>query len=194
MNTKKSSVVATFSGYDPDGFTHETTISDIIKTCESYKDKGLRVDVTEPGDSEYLYLAKEDGRKCSECRNGQIETEDGEDSTTCEKCHGSGYNSPWSALQDVTVSGIMTHENFESWIQEIGAFATEDNTMGTLGGPLSDGMPYCVPDINFRMEERYIIESIRVTPFIDRDGELTYPKNEQQWERIRASVIHAFGN
>lgn len=127
---------------------------------------GAGLDIDEPceiGESEYSYLAGE-----------------------------SPDNEWYKGLQDVQASGILDRKQFERFIEDLGAYAEDCLTMGTLGGPLSGGMLYCVPDISFMMESSRLIESIRVTP-IPSKYEPSGQCNERTWDRLRAVMLKLYG-
>jgi hypothetical protein len=68
----------------------------------------------------------------------------------------------YSRLASLKCSGILTRDQLLSWLSDLGAGDPDTATMGTLGGPLG----YLVADVAFRMEARFVVESIRVTPFL----------------------------
>ena len=170
------SIVGTFSGIPgfPDGISDEPChLDDIIRESDAFK--GLSVDKTEPGETEYGYLAEE---------------HDGD---------GDSFWEQWGREAiDVRVSGVLSEDEFRAWVDMLGAFPEDCETMGTLGGPLNPcGI---VADISFRMECRFLIESIRVTPFYGdkRDRLDALPGMEEQtaervWQTLRAETFERFG-
>jgi len=144
----KYSILVSLSGI-PDNISYsETDYKDVKNACS---EMGLNIDETEPGESEYDYLATESG-----------EPEDG------------SFWDEWKDnVCDLTASGIINFDQLEELCHSIGCFPEDCETMGTLGGPLSFGI---VRDISFRCESSIIIESIRVTPFEEEKE----PSNEKQ--------------
>lgn len=110
--------------------------------------------LTEPGESEYSYLAKDS-------------------------------DNPWfQELQDIEISGVFDLETFKWLVEELGMSPTDDQTLGTLGGPANpNGL---VPDIVFKIDSEHIIDSIRVTPLP--------PKGiHPDWNTVRELIIQVFG-
>ena len=156
----------------PDRYNYqETCYRDVLRACQA---AGLAVDETEPGDSEYDYLA--------------TETDDNPDPDS--------FWGEWKAgVQDLTASGIIGKEAFTELMESIGAYPEDCETLGTLGGPLA---PWggVVPDISFRMECQELIDSIRVTPVPKRfEREPASPEEaEDTWDRLRAAIFKYFEN
>lgn len=72
-----------------------------------------------------------------------------------------GMPDTWRTICELQASGIVSERVLAKVCDNLGIFATTDQTMGTIGGPLGIG---CVPDISFRAEESYIVSCVRVTP------------------------------
>ena len=142
---------------------YELNLTDAMRVSN---EAGLAVDdePCEIGDSEYQYLSEED--------------------SGCEW---------YDALQDIQASGIVSREQLEMFLDGLGAFAEDCETMGTLGGPLSDGMPYIVPDISFICESPILIECIRITP-IPSKFEPNSCLTEASWGRTRKAMLSLYGS
>ena len=159
----KFSVVAQFTGvmpeHDDNYYPCDTTLNDCLHAARA---AGLDVDEpSEPGDSEYSYLAEE----------------------------GSG-NDWFEKLQDCQASGIIERDKFTEFVESIGAYAEDCETLGTLGGPLGS----IVGDIPMRCESQVLIESIRVTPVpCNSNGEFL-AGDERTWDRVRSAFISVYGN
>jgi hypothetical protein len=115
---------------------------------------------SEPGDSEYAHLAEE------------------------------GDDNWWLKMSDVQMSDIFSKRDFESLIEDWGAYAEGVETMDTLGGPANPiGW---APDISFRIESRILIDSIRVTPIPKKE-----PESEQEarelWDNLRSKILKKWG-
>lgn len=169
------SVVASFAGIPGEFSPCDTSYDDAKRASEK---AGLSIDETEPGESEYAYLATECGEP------------DDEDSWWYKWKRG---------VQDLTVSGVIPWEAFREWCDEIGAFPEDCLTMGTLGGPLSGGFPSLVWDIPFRCESQVIVESIRATPFLadDKETEVLFKRAfgsnaDAMQASVRSAVFDAF--
>jgi hypothetical protein len=160
------SIVLTVSGIPGHGNLHDIEYDDVTRALE---EAGLDFDESEPGDSEYLYLATESG----------------------EPDEGTFWHQWKNEVKDITASGVLSAEELHTLCDGIGAWATEDNTLGTLGGPLSGGMPTVVPDLVFRLESALIIESIRVTPF-DPDWPEDFQVTEDVWNELKAETVKEF--
>lgn len=153
-------IMATFSGTDE--YAHDMDMDTIEHCC---REAGLSVDVSEPGDSEYDYLAKE------------------------------SESEAWEGIYDITVSGILDRETFTRWVEDLGLYAEDVRTLGTLGGP---GNPMGLyPDIAFAGEYLTIIESVRVSPLPDVGPPASLPNDEawanHAWERVRGAVLTVYG-
>ena len=136
----KFSIVATFSGGPVDGYIPcDICVDDVSRIlCESFA-ADLSVDETEPGDSEYCYLADE--------------------------CEGSDSEF-WAKARDITVSGIVDRPDFFDFFDRLCSYAENVETLGTLGGPANTcGLS---PDISVCLESQYTVASIRVTPLPER--------------------------
>jgi len=130
------------------------------------------VDTTEPGDCEYDYLADE------------------------------GSDERWKTeAYDVTVSALVDRETFDSWCKALYLRARDEQTIGTLGGPLG----LCiVPDLVFSLDEQQVIDCIRVTPVpTNTAGEPIptmerIPEGEREevaertWDRLRSAVLKVY--
>jgi len=187
----KFSVLATVVGLPDERDYSELDYADAKKAFGS---SGLDVDESEPGDTDYEYFAHEDG----------IEDEQLAEIRAHIRILGDGVtysvkSYSWSSRiaiegRTLTASGIIGKAEFTKLIDDLGAFAEDCQTMGTLGGPLSDGIPTCVPDIPFRFESRGLLESIRVTPVpCDRNGE-PLSGDERTWDRLRAATLAVYDN
>ncbi len=161
----KFSVVASFTGVLPE---HDSSYypCDVTLTDAIRACETAGIGESEPsevGDSEYSYLADE-----SEKPNW------------------------FEHLQDYQASGIVDRETLTRLIDDLGAFAEDCETMGTLGGPLA---PWggIVADIPFRIESQVLIECIRVTPIpCGTDGE-PLKGDERTWDRVRAAMLAVYG-
>ena len=173
------SVVAHFSGIPGEYSPCDTSYDDALRASQA---SGLSVDETEPGDSEYAYLA-----------------------TECGEPDPDSWWGKWKErVQDCTVSGIIGRDAFTRWLDDLGAFAEDCGTMGTLGGPLA---PWggVVADISFRIESQVLIESIRATPIpgtVDEPlGKVRGATDDERgadadriWQRIRKATLAVYGS
>ena len=129
-------IQATFTGAPIGGLSPEISIDDIDRDLGGIE--GLSMDSTEPGDSEYGYLAEE----------------------------GSPSADWFAQMHDTTVSGVLDRAGFYDFVDATGCYAEDCLTLGTLGGPACPwGI---APDINMVMESQHVIASIRVTPLPER--------------------------
>ncbi len=142
----KFAISAMFSGYSPDGWTPcHININDARQFLSQSWAADLAVDETEPGDSEYTYLADEADEF-------------------------NPHTSPWAACIDITASGMLDRADFYEFCDSFGLIAEDCQTLGTLGGPANpDGL---APDVPMHLESQYLIATVRVTPIPDR-GTLT---------------------
>ena len=164
----KFSVVASFTGVLSEDYDDGRYRSDcdLDDVVRLCKQHKIPFDLTDVGDSEYEYLSWE------------------------------SPDEPWfQHLRDLTICEFMTRSQFKAFIDDLGAFAEDCLTLGTLGGPLGLG---CVPDIPMRMVSSQLIESVRVTPCPEVHGEpinFDYEdpdKLDAAWERIRGAFIAAY--
>lgn len=157
----KFSVVASFTGVLPEydsSCYYSFNLGDVKRVCDQME---IPYDITEPGDSEYNYLAE-------------------------------GKEDTWySHMSDLTLCAFMTRSEFKTFVSELGAYAEDCLTMGTLGGPLGIGI---VPDIPMNIESDVLITSIRVTPCPEVNGEPIYIDNERQWNVLRSAFISAYAS
>jgi len=156
------SVLVKATGHMSDCGYGDLTLSELVTACRA---AGLDCDdePSVPGDSEYSYLWDKGGKE---------------------------PGSPWEGLQDFQASGILTRKEFDRLVDDLGAFAEDYLTMGTLGGPL--GLRY-VPDIPFEIESDRLIVSMRVTPV--PKWELRNPRTgrEGNWNRVRRATVAVYG-
>ncbi len=178
------SVVISVSGVRERNYC-ETDYDDVDSACVR---AGLVPDHTEPNDSEYFYLVTEDYGD---------EPRYVENADSALYCPSRGFiadereQSAFWGIQDLTASGILNADDLETFSCGI-CYATDDETMGTLGGPLSGGMPTIVPDMVFRIESPLLIDSIRVTPF-DPTWDDEHVVTDDEWNLLRDRVIARFG-
>lgn len=183
----KFSVLANFTAVHDFYLMSDLTYQDCKRACE---EAGLDFSESEPGDNDHTYLAKIDDDKAAEIRAhlrilGDGVTYSAEKFTWCERMA--------IDAREITASGILTKDQFTRFIDSLGAFAEDCETLGSLGGPLSGGMPYLVPDVSFRCESPIVIECIRATPFpCDRNGE-PLRGDERTWERVRNATLATYG-
>lgn len=211
------SVLATFSGVSDDPeYAYETEYDDIRRTC---RECGIEFDETEIGDSEYMYCAAESigdrnglesflVRLCETIAADtgvELPPEDDRgfewyreflrEHSDSDDIRGMRFWERFAVRgRDLTVSTVMDRETFSRWIDGIGAFAEDVETMGTLGGPLSGGFPSLVADISFRMESSALIESVRVTPFPSFEPQSDVCNRPENWERVRSATLAIYGN
>lgn len=151
---------------------YDADVGWVERECVRHLPDGA-TDVTEQGDCEFAYLA-------DECADDRWRTQ----------------------AYDVTVSTVVERVTFDDWCRALYLRARDEQTMGTLGGPLG---PFVVPDIVFSLDEPQIIDSIRVTPIptgsagepipdMARISENARPQAaERVWSRLRAAVLSIYG-
>ena len=185
---------------------HELNYGDVKRAAESVE---LAVDESEPGQTEYAYLAREqyhcqfhDGVEwdCRDCPEGCDCAEKATEAyrEACEAEHGINPERPplwwqwgWEA-QDLQASGIIDREAFDRLIDDLGAIAEDVQTLGTLGGPAN---PIGIaPDIDFRIESEGLISTVRVTPLPDRARQSDRPLDEGDWQRVRSAMLSCYGS
>lgn len=141
-------------------------------------------DVSEPGDSEYHYLATEN--RMSEFKAAVIEALDGGGRKIADwaiKRYGDDSDIWWATCSDYQNSGIVSSRKFFEFLEYNDLVFEDCGTLGTLGGPLSIG---CVPDVAFTSESRQAIVRLRATPFTSKgEGTDPEPVTEATWERLK---------
>lgn len=156
-------------------YNGESDISDVERLCRENLPDHV-IDVGEQGESEYAYLADEFGDPL------------------------------WrDDAYDVSVSAMLTKPEFEAWRDALYLTAKDENTLGTLGGPMG---PFCVPDIVFGLDENAVIDTVRVTPIPCNLAGDPIPRNERferfsederrdyagrLWDRLRAATLKTYG-
>jgi len=174
-------ILAEFSGipdeHDPCYWPCDLTYTDALRAS---READLDVTETEPGDSDYSYLADEVGEPRGE------------------------YWDAWHRyVQDATVSGILDRARLTRWLDDLGAYAEDVETLGTLGGPANPcGI---APDIALAVESQALIASIRVTPLLDvephriqlalaagNEARACYLA-DRAWARMRRAFLHCYG-
>jgi hypothetical protein len=189
----KFAVCAKFSGMMNDRMEYcpcDMTLGDVVNLL---KRLGIEHDITDEGDSDYQYLGHENGetetdRILMRCRIADVGAEVGK----------FPFWLRWGAfVRDVSINAILDRDTFSALVDELGAWAEDVQTLGTLGGPLGGHMA----DLSFRMESQVLIESIRVTPLPEdkATGEpLAGFKVEERageiWERIRSATLSVYGS
>ncbi len=186
----KFSVLLTVTGL-PDRSYQEIDYGDVKRAVEK---SGLDVSEGEPGDHDYVYLAKEDGMEDEELEEIRAHLRILGDGVTYDLKKFSWSERLGIEGRELTASGIIGKKAFRQLIDDLGAQADDCQTMGTLGGPLSGGMPYCVPDISFSIGSCSLLDSIRVTPVpCDRNGE-PLEGDERTWDRLRSATLAVFAD
>lgn len=209
------SVCATFTGIanDPDS-TYDMTYDDVR---QELRDMNVMFAESESGDSEYNYLSREqfdvDDFLTDQCVRISDEKHiplPSEDDRGFEwqrawlrefagwgDFRGLGFWERWCLLcRDLQVNAILSRDQFDKFTSRLGLFATNDNTMGTRGGPLGLG---CVSDIVFENESSSMICSVRVTPIpgtLDKPLGLCDSQEDADriWERLKKAVVSVYGN
>lgn len=208
------SVCATFSGIANDPkTTHEMTYDDVRREL-----RGIGIDFTETenGDSEYAYLSSEqfdvDEFLTKQCE--RISAENGvpippEDDRGFEwhrewlrefadafDFYELGFWERWCVLcRDMQVNMILNRDQFDKFTSQLGLFATDCDTLGTLGGPLGFGP---VPDIVFENDSSAMICSVRVTPIpgtLEKQLGLCSTQEDAHriWSRLKRAVVSVYG-
>lgn len=212
------SVVASFSGIasDPE-CQYETNYDDIRRVC---RDLEIPFTETEDGDSEYGYLPGEnfDVEKfltelCAKVaqthdvelpdkddRNFEWQLEFLRENADVDDLRGLSFWERFAVrCRDLDIGTMMDRKTFTKFMGDIGAYCTDEETMGTLGGPLSNGMPTIVADMVFRVESNCLIDSIRVTPI---PGTIDSPLGtscksaddaERIWGRLKNAMLSVYG-
>lgn len=96
----------------------------------------------------------------------------------------------WASIQDCQVSGILTREQFSALVENLGAYATDTETLGTLGGPLG-GLCW---DMAFEIESQQLIASIRVTPLPEVEFKaVDEGRAETIQRRLKRAMLSVYG-
>lgn len=181
----------------------DLVLQDVIRACKSIDSPDWYPDdeASEPGDSEYSYLAIESSLPpglykaaiegiTNGCPKDNWKLANwvwerwGKEDSYNPQGHILAGSSWWATASDYQASGILTREEFEKLRDDLGAYASCCETLGTLGGPLGFGI---VPDIGYEVETQAVIITMRVTPLLD-----VKPK-EGRWERVRKAVLACHG-
>jgi hypothetical protein len=97
----------------------------------------------------------------------------------------------WEKGKHRKFCGELTKEEFTKFVDKIGLYAEDIETMGSLT------MEYgYIPAISFNYEICYMDEPILsayVTPFPELKRGITLPLDNRQWERIKKAVIRQYG-
>jgi hypothetical protein len=100
----------------------------------------------------------------------------------CEKC------------KHRKLCAVLTKEQFREFVDHVGLYAEETETMGSLGAP-GFGFGWA-PAISFRGDDEDAIQSADVTPLPTRNDTgapiRANGNTERDWSRIRNAVIAAF--
>jgi hypothetical protein len=180
----------------------DLTLRDIVSTCDNLpKSSDPETywapddDPSEPGDSEYTYLARDNGADLPEKLIRAISichTEYGDWArlsrlwdwaTSRYNCYRSDLW--WATCSDYCASGILDRAQLSDLLETLGVFANDTGTLGTLGGPAH---PYGIaPDIDHTCESQECILTLRVTPLSDR---IT---SESRWDRVRDAYLACYG-
>lgn len=165
----------------------------LAKAVVDNDDEEFRLDESEMGDTDYEYLACEDGLSDEQITEIRAHLRILGDEVTYHLTDFGWASRIGIAGRTLTASGVLGKARFKRLIDDLGAYASDVETMGTLGGPLSGGMPTIVPDVDFVIESPLLIACIRVTPFpTDGKGE-PLAGNEQTWPRLRRAMLSVFG-
>ena len=113
-----------------------------------------------------------------DCDLEQLERGESEyDSELWDRAHDEG-----DAVNAFATSGIVDARTGFALLDDLGVLFEDCETMGTLGGPLSPmGI---VPDFAFTTESQLTVLSLRVTPFLEVNGE-AHPVSKASWNRMR---------
>lgn len=90
---------------------------------------------------------------------------------------------------------VLTQQQFDEFVDEIGLYAENVQTMGALGMPGAGNWWGWSPAISFTSRDNFTeygaLCNAYVCPF---DPEWTEPQNEEKWEEVRRQVIDAYEN
>lgn len=178
----KFSIVATVTGNELDSryWPCDSTLNCFKNTLDKYLGE---TDATEPGNSEYHYLATEN--RMGDFKSAVVEALDGGNraiATWAMQRYEGDSDIWWACCSDYQNSGILDAAMFFELLDS-DQFNFEDcGTMGTLGGPLSIG---CVPDVAFGTESQSAIVSMRATPFWEDSDGNAHPVTDATWERLK---------
>jgi hypothetical protein len=167
----------------------DITLAGIIRCCQSieYPDWHPDDSASEPGDSEYEYLSRECGPSIPDVLRTALLEADGASKERIanrirERYGAAGW---WATTSNYQASGILPRVLLTELMEGIGAYATDTETLGTLGGP-ADPIGIA-PDIDFEVESSAVIVCVRVTPLPD------VSPREGRWERVRDAVVRVYG-
>ena len=186
MKKLKFSIVISVSGNTEETqyIPCDAEIADFIRSCEEH---GFpETEPTEPGDSEYHYLAEESlpsgvsklhDAFCREVGNFS------DNQAAAQWAMNRWPNSrevEFACFSDYQNSAILGSKEFFAFLKNCPVIFEDCGTLGTLGGPLGG----IVPDVAFTTESNFAICSMRATPFLeDEDG--CYPVTESSWNRLK---------
>ncbi len=173
------SIVVSVTGNTLTPYQYESNINGYVR---DFNELLGPADVSEPGDSEYHYLAKED--RCNPFKEAVIDALEGGNKKIADwaiERYKHDSRIWWGTCSDYQNSGIVSSRKFFEFLKYNDIIFEDCGTCGTLGGPLSIG---CVPDVAFTTESQEAIVSLRVTPFIEC-GEEIKPVTEATWERLK---------
>jgi hypothetical protein len=175
------SVLITVTGnlVDHDYYPCDSTLPDFMQAIAPYLGDA---DPTEPGDSEYHYLATENG--ADGFRRACIDAVEGGNERIARWLADRYPYDPdiwWALCSDYQNMGILDSRAFFDFLRNVGMIFEDRETLGTLGGPLGG----IAPDVSFTSESQAAIVSMRATPFLERPDGTVAPVSPASWKRLK---------
>ena len=96
----------------------------------------------------------------------------------------------WEKGKHRKLVGLLLRPHFEALIEDLGLYAEDVETMGSLGAPGLFPEVWCAPAICFNGEDPSCIQNMYVTPIPEVLG---INIDEARWGRVRRAVIDHYG-
>jgi hypothetical protein len=110
--------------------------------------------------------------------------------STTEEDEGFDYSyleGEWEGGHHLKIVGVLTHAQFDEFVDKLGLVATDVETGGIVGAPWSESGVGWAPAISFDCGGTEAIQNAYVTPLCSSHDK------EGRWERVRAGVIQRYG-
>ncbi len=92
----------------------------------------------------------------------------------------------WVGGRHRKLVGLLVRPHFEALVEDLGLYAEDVETMGSIGAPGLFPEVWCAPAIAFNGDDPEAIQSMYVTPIPEVLG---IGIDEERWERLRRVLI-----
>lgn len=116
------------------------------------------------------------------------------DTTEGNECYEYDYlEGAWEKGKHRKLIGVLTQEQFDEFVEELGLFAEDVETLGSLGVPWAGcGGLGVAPAISFISEDPEAIQGAYVTPIPQCDPPEDEEEMREVWEELKRKIVEKY--